>query len=84
MLLEVDRAITPVRHNDVAAFPRDLVVRVDTRSCVDAADLEAFGGFPASRDGGGGLCHCVKFLRGQACGRAGVRDLLALRFGAGR
>ena len=41
VLLEVDRAVPPVGHHDIAALPRDLVVRVHARRGVDAADLQA-------------------------------------------
>src|SRR6204780_2723210 len=40
MLLEVDRAVPPVRHDDIPAFPGDLVVGVHARRGVDAPDLE--------------------------------------------
>ena len=39
-LLEVDRAVTPVRHHHVAALPRHLVVRVDTLGRPHPLDLE--------------------------------------------
>src|SRR5262249_12002732 len=41
VLLEVDRAVPPVGHHDVAALPGDLVVGVPTRRRVDAPDLQA-------------------------------------------
>ena len=39
-LLEVDRAVPPVRHDDVAAFPLDLVVRVDALGRPDPLDAQ--------------------------------------------
>jgi hypothetical protein len=39
-LLEVDRAVAPVGHDDVAAFPGDLVVGVHAGRGVDALDGE--------------------------------------------
>src|ERR1700689_3087916 len=48
MLLEVDRAVPPVRHNDVPAFPGDLVVGVHARRGVNAADLDP-AAVPAAR-----------------------------------
>ena len=46
-LLEVDRAVPPVGHDDVAALPGDLVVGVHTGGGEDALDLEALP--PAGR-----------------------------------
>ena len=44
MLLEVDRAVAPVRHHDVAALPGHLVVRVRALAGVDAPDPQALAG----------------------------------------
>ena len=47
-LLEVDRAVPPVRHDDVAALPGHLVVRMHAGGGVDALDPQALaGGAPA-------------------------------------
>ncbi len=40
-LLEVDRAVAPVGHDDVTAFPAHLVVGVHARGGVDALDTQA-------------------------------------------
>src|SRR5688500_15005925 len=40
-LLEVDRAVTPVGHDDVAALPRHLVVGVHAGRGEDPLDLQA-------------------------------------------
>ncbi len=40
-LLEVDRSVTPVRHDDVAALPGHLVVRVHALAGIHPADLQA-------------------------------------------
>lgn len=45
ILPEVDRAIAPVGHDDVAAFPLHSVVGVDSRSGEDALDLHPLRGF---------------------------------------
>src|SRR3954468_4063127 len=57
-LLEVDRAVAPVGHDDVAALPRHRVVRVHTRRRVDALDPQP-GLAPAASLGraGGGAAH---------------------------
>ncbi len=39
-LLEVHRSVAPVRHDDVATFPGHLVVGVNSRTGVDALDLQ--------------------------------------------
>ncbi len=39
-LLEVDRAVAPVGHDDVTALPRHLVIGVDPRGGVDALDTQ--------------------------------------------
>ena len=44
VLLEVDRAVPPVGHDDVAALPGDLVIGVDAFAGVDAADGESLAG----------------------------------------
>src|SRR3712207_8167600 len=49
-LLEVDRAVTPVGHDDVAPLPRHLVVRVHTGGREDPLDLQALP--PGRRLGG--------------------------------
>src|SRR5712692_10780083 len=41
VLLEVDRAVTPVRHHDVAALPRHLVIGMNPLASVDTADPHA-------------------------------------------
>ena len=59
-LLEVDRAVAPVGHDDVAALPGHLVVGVHTGGGEDALDLEALA--PARRLGraaGAGACQAV-------------------------
>src|SRR5581483_2170704 len=51
-LLEVDRAVAPVGHDDVAALPRDLVVGVHAGSRVDPLEpqpLPAPAGLPPRR-----------------------------------
>src|SRR5215468_2073060 len=48
VLLEVDRAVTPVGHDDVAALPGDLVVGMDSLAGVDALDGEPLGRLPAT------------------------------------
>jgi hypothetical protein len=48
-LLEVDRAVAPVGHDDVAALPGHLVVGVHTGGGEDPLDLEALA--PARRLG---------------------------------
>src|SRR4029450_13635258 len=40
LLLKVDRAVPPVRHDDVAALPLDLVVRVDALGGPDPLDTQ--------------------------------------------
>src|SRR5258705_2403106 len=44
MLLEIDRAIAPVRHDDVAALPGHLVIGVRALASVDTTDLQALAG----------------------------------------
>ncbi len=62
-LLEVDRAVTPVGHDDVAARPGHLVVGVHSRSGVDAIDPQTtLGRLP------GTLRRLVGL--GPACGTA--------------
>ena len=68
-LLEVHRAVAPVRHHDVAALPGDLVVGVHAGGGVHPLDgqppaLRAAGLPSASRGGGGpgGLGHALPFL----------------------
>ena len=41
LLLEVDRSVTPVGHDDVAALPGDLVIGMNALAGVDAADGES-------------------------------------------
>ena len=43
-LLEVDRAVPPVRHDDVAALPGDLVIGMDAIAGVDTAHGEPLAG----------------------------------------
>ena len=69
-LLEVHRAVAPVRHHDVAALPGDLVVGVHAGGGVHPLDgqppaLRAAGLPSASRGGGGpgGLGHALPLLR---------------------
>jgi hypothetical protein len=47
-LLEVDRAVAPVRHHDITALPGDLVVRVHPVLGVDALEAEALPCLPAA------------------------------------
>src|SRR5215471_2228909 len=44
VLLEVDRAIAPVRHDDVAAFPGHLVVGMNSLASVNPADSQTLPG----------------------------------------
>src|SRR5262249_35305741 len=48
VLLEVDRAVTPVGHDDIAAFPGDLVVGMDSLAGLDALDRESLVPLPAT------------------------------------
>src|SRR4051812_47487690 len=81
-LLEVDRAVTPVRHDDVAALPRHLVVRVHPRRGEDALDLQALppGWRLASAAGaaggqaGVGLRHEFELSLGASCGWGSAPD----------
>ena len=50
VLLEVDRAVPPVGHDDIAAFPGDLVVGMNPLAGVDALDREPLVRLPAPRD----------------------------------
>src|SRR5262249_60135082 len=44
MLLEVDRAVAPVGHHDVAALPGHLVIRTNAFASVDTADPQTLAG----------------------------------------
>src|SRR5579875_159358 len=44
LLLEVDRAVAPVGHDDIAALPGDLVIGMNARPRVDALDRQALAG----------------------------------------
>ncbi len=59
-LLEVDRAVAPVGHDDVTALPRHLVVRVHAGSGVDALDTQPLGGLGAL--GSGTSCRTARRL----------------------
>src|SRR6516162_2641500 len=48
VLLEVDRAVAPVGHDDIAAFPGDLVVGMNSLAGVDALDRETLVRLPAT------------------------------------
>jgi hypothetical protein len=73
-LLEVDRAVTPVRHDDVAALPGHLVVGVHTGGGEDPLDLQALAARrlrAAPRAGAGqaivGLGHRVELSLVVSC-----------------
>src|SRR6185312_931305 len=71
VLLEVDRAVPPVRHDNVPAFPGHLVIGVHAGGGVDAlhpqpgaSRLGRLGGLPlAGRRAAHRLRHCVSPFR---------------------
>ncbi len=57
-LLEVDRAVAPVGHDDVPQLPGDLVIGMDARRGVDASHLQTGGpGGGLGAGSGGGLAR---------------------------
>src|SRR5215471_21444951 len=68
MLLEVDRAVAPVGHHDVAALPGHLVILMNALASVDTADPQTLAGALTvlSRRSARRLGHVVVPLRNHA------------------